>query len=286
MKCEVCGLDNDPSLDYCDNCEHPLREAPTAVVPVPRSAAPRSPAPRPVPVAARDEDDEVPAEDGFQDRLVEPRPLARPVLVGVAVLTLAGAVSGVALARRHSDTPDGPPGVVVAESSVATVPSTDDPATTSPTVAAADPQAQGAAMDQLLDRSKRSRDKLNRAIKSVEGCTGLAGAISGLREAGDERGAERDTLAALDLSAFPAGEQARSALKSAFEHSLAADRYYVQWAEEKQRNGCRNTAATRRLDAAADDKSTAAGEAKEEFLAVWNPIAQQLGLPIRDRQGI
>lgn len=305
MRCQACGLDNDPALDYCDSCEHPLRDS-TAVVSVPPPPIPR---PRPAPAVEFD-DAGTAADPGFRDTLVEPRPPARPVLVGVAVLALAGAVGGYLLAQDRGDKSGKPDSGAVTSAAARPVgggtdaarggatgaddgdggPGSGDGGPSSgnggPSSAAADPQAQGAALDKLLDRSRASRDKLNQAIKSVDGCSGVYAAIGRMREAGDERAAERDTLATLDLSAFPNGESLRSALTSAFEHSLAADQNYVKWAQEKQANDCRNTPATRAYDADGDRESDSAGRAKEQFLGLWNPIAGQLGLQTRDRQGI
>src|SRR5690349_3978274 len=289
MMCEVCGLDNDPTLRYCDNCENPLPDSATTVI---SAQPPPVPRPRPVPVAEidddYDDDDRVPIQPGFQDRLVEPRPLTRPLLAGVAVLVVAGAVGGLMLARDKPAGPSAGPGPAPAVSSSSAQPATEMPTTGTPatevTSAAADPQAQGAELDRLLGRSKQSRDKLNRAIKAVDGCSGLSGAIGRMREVGEERAAEREALLALDLSAITVGESARGALRSAFEHSLAADGYYVQWAEEKQRNGCRNTSVARSYDVAGDRESEVAGAAKQQFLDLWNPAAAQLGLQTRDRQ--
>ncbi|WP_436520110.1 hypothetical protein [Actinoplanes sp. HUAS TT8] len=281
MRCEVCGLDNDPSLDYCDNCENELRESPTAVI------SPRQPAPRPAAVTAGDyDDDETPVQPGFQDRMAEPRPLGKPVLVGVAVLALAGAIGGVVLASRDggnaAPAPTNPP-----LTSAYTAP-TSDFATTAATSAApvVDRGAQGAALDRLLVRSKQSRDKLTQANGAVFRCSGLAGAIARLREVGTERNQERADLKVLDLSGIPNGEAVRGALDSALAHSLNADKYYVKWAQQKQANGCRDTSSSEFQRIAGDDESQVAGTAKVQFLSLWNPVAGELGLPVRDRQGI
>lgn len=285
MRCEVCGLDNDPSLDYCDNCEHPLRDSTTEVL----SARPvaRPSAPRPIPVAASDYDDEAPVQGGFQDRLAEPRPLARPLLVGAAVLALAGAIGGVILAARDGDEQAAPPGPEPTVTTQLTSEYTSPPTTGSTSVApTADPAAQALALDRLLDRSKQSRDKLTSANDAVFRCSGLSGAIARLREVGTERDAEREDLSGLDLSAIANGEAIRQALDTALAHSLTADGYYVKWAQEKQRNGCRETSAATNSRTRGDDESAVAGTAKIQFLKLWNPVAGELALPVRDRQGI
>lgn len=285
MRCEVCGLNNDPSLDYCDNCEHPLRESTTAVL-----ATPPRPRRAPAPVAVFDEDDDVTVAAGpaFKDPMVEPTRLGRPLIVGVAVLALAGAAGGVVLASRHGDEPGALPGTTPATSSYVE-PSSAPPTTASPEPSpspTADPAAQGAALDQLLDRSKRSRDKLTQANDAVFRCSDLAGAITRLRAVGTERRAERTDLSRLDLSAIPNGDAIRAALDSALAHSLTADGYYVKWAQEKQGNGCRETATAKSHRVGGDDESQVAGSAKLQFLGLWNPVAAGLGLPTRDRQGI
>ncbi|GIF14614.1 hypothetical protein Ate01nite_46460 [Actinoplanes teichomyceticus] len=283
-------MDNDPSLDYCDNCEHPLRDSTTAVI-SPRQPVP-VPRPRPVPTVEfiddGDDEEETRVHGGIPRQPAEPRPLTRPLLAAVAVLTLAGAVGGTVLALNRDEPEPGPEPIVTVTTSAFTEPAL--PLTAEPTIGppspTADRAAQGAALDELLDRSKRSRDKLVQANDAVFRCAGLAGAIRRLRDVGTERNQERATLAGLDLSALANGEELRSALDSALSHSLTADGYYVKWAQEKQRNGCRETAVAEAHRIDGDNESKIAGTAKKRFLDSWNPVAAQLGLPLRDRDGI
>ncbi|KUL39899.1 zinc finger Ran-binding domain-containing protein [Actinoplanes awajinensis] len=295
MRCEACGLDNDPSLEYCDNCEHPLRDSGATVISAPQPVAVPRPRPAPAPAPRDDDDDDYDyGYDRDATRVVVPgpppapsRPLTRPVLIGVAVLALAGAAGGVALALHRDEKQAVDPGPVAsstfAEPPASLPPSEISSPSPSPTV---DPAVQGAAVDQLLDQSGQSRLKLVEANDVVFSCGDLAGAIERLQEVGTERGAERAALNGLDLSALTNGEQIRSTLDTAFSHSLAADRHYVKWAQERQGNGCRKTAKAEAHRIAGDAESTSAGAAKKQFLSLWNPVAVGLGLPARERDGI
>ncbi|GAA2700107.1 zinc finger Ran-binding domain-containing protein [Actinoplanes palleronii] len=308
MRCEACGLDNDPSLEYCDNCEHPLRDSGATVISAPQPVVVPRPRPAPAP-APRDDDDDYDYDYGYDrdaTRVVVPgpppapsRPLTRPLLIGVAVLALAGAAGGVALALHRDEKQAADPGPVTTSSFVE--PSAAEPGgvpsaepSVDPSLApfvpeaspAADPAVQGAAVDRLLDLSGQSRLKLVEANDVVFSCGDLAAAIERLQEVGTERGAERATLNGLDLSALANGEQIRSTLDTAFSHSLAADRHYVKWAQERQGNGCRKTTKAEAHRIAGDAESTSAGAAKKQFLSLWNPVAVGLGLPARERDGI
>ena len=302
MKCVACGLDNDPALRYCDNCESPLSDAPppAGAAEAPRPAATTTG--RPVARTAAVEDDDEDFGDGRggePDELLEPRSLTRPLAVGGLVLLVAIAVGGVFWAVGGDDatppsttlsSPD--PGATAPAEPAPAEPITTEPITTgsittgAATVDGTALRTQAQALDQLLSASKKSRDKLNQGIKVAGNCARLSTALTLMRQAGDERRAEQTTLASLDLSAITAGEQARSALTQALRYSIEADEEYVKWAETKSGNGCRNSTAAQRHFDAADRQSDQAGAAKSRFLELWNPVAAEAGLPPRDRQGI
>ncbi|MFI1996061.1 hypothetical protein [Actinoplanes sp. NPDC020271] len=224
---------------------------------------------------------------------MEPRSLARPLLVGAGVLALVliGVTGGLMLAdRRDGDQSagSGPASAVTQATSAYPEPATPDPTSAVPASAApvGDPAAQAAAVDRILDRSAASRDKLVHANDAVSRCADVTGAIGRLRAVGDERTGERADLSALALSAVANGEAIRNALDGALAHSLVADQHYVKWAEERQENGCRETSSSKTERAAGDRESDVAGTAKAQFLTLWNPVAAELGLTTRDRQGI
>ncbi|MFF5233087.1 hypothetical protein [Dactylosporangium sp. NPDC000521] len=218
-----------------------------------------------------------------------------PLTVLVVVLVLAG--TAIAVARMTGGTRFTPasagstagaawpkaPGSNSASSGQASGPSVSQGR---PTQAAApgDPRAQAAAVDAVLDASVASRTKLNDAIARVDDCASVEQAIGDLRAVGAERQAQLDSVAALDLSAIPEGEQLRGLLTEALRHSLAADRGFVASARVVQDGGCDGGGRADYQEA--QRQSRLAGDAKERFLAVWHPIAARHGLRERSSVGI
>ena len=250
MACPVCGLDNLPSAAACDRCNTPLGqpEPPTGV-----TYAPRRPS-----------------------RLV---PLLSALSIVVSLLVI-----GVVVYRdRQEERPAAAP--VITQSATTPTPPPAPP-TTTVAAPAVDPRPQAAVIDGLLDRSGASRDKLNGAIDRVGRCTGVGGALADLREVGDERRAQLAEVREADLSALAAGEQLRSGLVTALQHSLDADEAYVDWAAPAVTGGCGEGGSRRAAFERGRAASDRAGAAKETFLAAWNPVARQWGLPVRTRQDI
>ncbi|AEV85775.1 hypothetical protein ACWT_4754 [Actinoplanes sp. SE50] len=206
-----------------------------------------------------------------------------PLLAGLATVLFAAVGSAVLVAGAGGHQPTLPlPGLTDATGTATTGGPPPD-ASASPTGSAA---AQGAAMNQLLDRSSASRAELNAAIIAVLACEKVDDAVSRLQAVGVERDEQRSTLASLDLSAIPSGEAARDALSAGLTHSLNSDVAYVKWARERNSAGCADTPAAKVYRQAADHESASSAVAKEQFLALWNPIAVSLGLPSRGRQDL
>lgn len=207
-------------------------------------------------------------------------------MIGVAVVVGATVVAVVALRGDGVDPPPtAGPGSAVTAPATSDLPTTGhivDPPTDDPDRLAAD---QAAAVDRVLSASVASRSKLGRALQRVHGCDGdLTGATRDLRAVGDEREQQLADVATLDLSALPAGDLLRGLLRQALFHSLDADRSYVRWADSLVATSCRNGDGN--ALAAGDRASKLAGQSKIDFLAVWNPIAAEYGLPSRGREDI
>ncbi|XVV15777.1 hypothetical protein ACQP2X_15955 [Actinoplanes sp. CA-131856] len=214
-----------------------------------------------------------------------------PLVAGVSVVVLLALVAGLVLYRNGQDDPvAGPPPATQTTTAPAPTTGTTDtttaPPTTTTTTTAGDPLPQARVIDDVLVRSKSSRDKLNSAIDRVGRCTGLTGAVSDMRAVGDERRAQIDEVRGADLSAVGNGESIRSTLVTALQHSLDADAAFVEWAEAAVNGGCAETTGRKAAYARGLAESEQAGTSKVAFLAVWNPVANQLGLPTRTRQGI
>ncbi|WP_238016270.1 hypothetical protein KZZ52_53480 [Dactylosporangium sp. AC04546] len=149
---------------------------------------------------------------------------------------------------------------------------------------AADPRAQAAAIDAVLDASIASRKKLNDAIKLVGDCTLIEKAIGDLRTVGTERESQMASVSRFDLSALPRGEELRSLLNEALSYSLAADRSFVLWAQAVQGSGCGGSGSGHYDEAQAQSRNASA--AKERFVAVWNPVVAPYGLRYRSSNDI
>ena len=182
------------------------------------------------------------------------------------------------------DNVDSPAAVQATTATPDPTPTTTDPTPTpSPTV---DQLTQAAVIDDLLDRSVASRNKLNQAIDRVNRCTDLDGALADMRTVGDERRAQLSEAGSADLSALPEGEELRRELSAALQHSLQADEAYVRWTQPTVSGGCAGTPARAAAQRDGRSASDQAGAAKVVFLARWNPIAADLGLPTRSRDKI
>ncbi|MFI5911181.1 hypothetical protein [Dactylosporangium sp. NPDC051541] len=214
-----------------------------------------------------------------------------PLTVIVVVLVIASTVIAVVKLKGGGD--DNPTPPVAASGTATGGPTTTAPATTdaaAPTTAAAttkasaDPVAQAAAVDALLNASVSSRKKLNDAIQLMGNCTLVEKAIGDMRAAGTEREAQIDNIGKFDLSAIPEGEQVRAALKESLGFSLAADRSFVQWAQAQQSSGCGGGGQSYYDEAQKQSKN--ATDAKNRFLGVWNPVASRYQLQTRSSDNI
>ena len=266
MRCTSCNLDNDPALRLCARCNQTLIPSGTGVT---NSTGDRN-------------------HLTTENLLPADKPSARhsatwPLVAMVAVI--AAAITTVLVIRELRPEPQAaPPPTTPTETLQSDVQFT---ATPDPDPdPAGDPQAQSLAIDKLLDESVSSRRKLNQAIDRARRCAGLAGAIAAMEEVGAERRGQIARTEAVRVDGLAAGEQVRAQLREALQRSLDADQKFIRWASAVQRRGCTTTAPLTSDYRAAEADSEAAGVAKRELLAAWNPIAVQFGLATRSRDDI
>ena len=253
MVCPTCGLENDPSSRACARCNTALIPAPTTELTAPiYGRAPRGPGRLPLYAAA------------------------------ASVLLIAVVAAGIVIYRGDQAADPAVP----AEVAPPTQPIPGDSEPTPPPTEGPSIQAQATGIDRLLDQSVASRRKLNAAIDLVNRCTALSTALSDMRDVGTERQQQLHIAGGADLSALPNGEQLRTALSDALRNALAADRGFVSWTAPTVAGGCADTGRRRAAYAQAQAASTRAQEAKKRFLAIWNPIAAQQGLPARSNKDI
>lgn len=141
--------------------------------------------------------------------------------------------------------------------------------------------SQAMPIDNLLNRSRGERTGIQEAVANIRGCRNMAAAAATLRSAADQRNALLGQLTGLNMDKLPQGAALSSALSQAWQASATFDQEYAAYADEAAARQCTGPRGPH-YDAAvrADGQATAA---KNQALALWNPIADQAGL--KKRQG-
>lgn len=142
-------------------------------------------------------------------------------------------------------------------------------------------QAQAKSLDALLESSNSSRTAVIDAVASIKQCSNLAGSATALRTAASQRDDLVTKLSQLTFDKLPNHGDLVAQLTTAWKASAAADNHYAAWADQVAgTNGCHNGHAANTPDQgnAASEQATLA---KKKAAALWNPIAQQYGLPER-----
>ncbi|WP_290108692.1 hypothetical protein [Actinomadura sp. DC4] len=134
---------------------------------------------------------------------------------------------------------------------------------------------QATAFNELLESSAATRKELPGDLQT---CDGVSGAIGTLEQVIGERESQLSRAQSLTVDALEGGEDLRTSLVTALEDSLRADRAYLAWANTVQ--GCTGDAPTDDSDhAEAAQADEDAGDAKDDVVSAWRPIADQFGLP-------
>jgi len=215
------------------------------------------------------------------------------VAVVVAAALVVGAVLVVRNLGRHdarAETTGGaggdlattlPPGTAA---DTAGVPDQGTSATTPPPDLSHD---QASQLNALLDESSNARDEVVSGVAAVASCGRVADGAQALATAVSDRQDVLQRLASLDASSLPNGAELVSLFGVAVQKSLEADQHFAAWAASIQGSGgCQGTAPHDSDYQAAAQASGAATGAKQEFLALWNPIATSEGLPTREEKNI
>ncbi|WP_405017149.1 hypothetical protein OHV05_08745 [Kitasatospora sp. NBC_00070] len=231
------------------------------------------------------------------EELPEHRPRRRvPLLVAIGVVLLVVVGVGVAWAVRNGDEPShgaapavsspAAPQPAPAQSTPAGQPSADNSA--SPSAGSANgPQAaaQAKALDELLTRGEGAKAPIGNAVAKVNSCPGKA-EITGAVEVFETGATQRDQLVAdlakLEFGDLPAGVEAVALLKTAWQTSGDIDRAYAAWARTVGSQGCTGGAAPGGADLKrANELNPQATQAKKDFVAKWNSLANTFGLTPR-----
>ena len=148
----------------------------------------------------------------------------------------------------------------------------------SPSSAAAPAEQQGADnLSALLSQSVSDRGAINNAYNDVASCgPTLSQDQATFQQAVTSRQSLLSRLGSMpDAAALPAGMI--SSLTQAWQASITADQDFAAWAQDESAN-CTPNGSDANLSAATGPDNQAT-QGKTAFVASWNPIAQQYGLP-------
>jgi len=223
-----------------------------------------------------------PMPEPWQPPPVRRRNRTGQAIVAAWVIVVVAAIAAVAIAfwptgksankAAHAVTPAGGPSSSAAPS-------------TQTSTAGGDAQTQATAINTLLDGMATTRSELSQAVTDAQDCSGISGAVPAIQKAVGDRAAQLGTAKSLQVGALDNGDKLKEALTSAVQASLDADNLYLKWANDNQ--GCSGTTPEDSdFTQAGVISQTRAGPAKTEFLTYWAPVAQQQGLPARDRDHI
>ncbi len=221
---------------------------PPAIVPAPRPA-PNVPIPvTPVVVAT-------PKRSGAAQKGV------RAILIGAGLCLVAAIAIPVALS-----------GVGAHTSAPGTVTSNSNSGTSGSNGSESD---QATAMNSLLQDSSNSRTSVESSVQEVQNCSDIADGTSGLQQVVSERSTELSEADNLSTGAMPNGATLKSDLIGAIKNSLDADNDFLSWAQGV--GGCSGSAPEDSNYQAAMNASSTAVSYKNDFVTLWNPIAQSQG---------
>ncbi len=206
----------------------------------------------------------------------------RPPSVAVAGIVGVVIVVVVALVVAHSNhkwpfssvattVPTNPPPSSSSSSSSSTVRTTPPPAPPSP-------KQEATQLSDLLVQSSSDRMAIVNAVSDIGSCQDLVGDDQTLTNAASNRQTLLTQLSALNLSGLPNNTQLSQALAGAWTASKASDQFYSKWANDELA-GCssNNTSDPNYQNAQTTDAQSTAD--KTIFSNLWNPIANQYGLP-------
>ena len=206
-------------------------------------------------------------------------------LIAVAAVVVLAAVGAVAfLAGKAGPHSSGPGSVNAAASSpVASASASTSPASSSPSSSPATSLPGAAAMTALgsdLARSAAVRPTVQAAINDVQNCSeSPASGEAALQQAINTRQDILQGLRTLDVSRLPNGPQLVSTLTTAMQNSLHADNDYHAWMADLVSAGstCGSNASQDSNYVAGGTASAMATTSKNDFLAIWNPMAPRYG---------
>jgi hypothetical protein len=135
--------------------------------------------------------------------------------------------------------------------------------------------AQAKAVDLVLSLGRTSRESLNSALMD---CNDLDTTVATLQTVAQHRQDALTSSRSLNLSQLTSGDDLKQQMIAAYQYSREADLAWIALAKDGKCLGEDNLSknSTYQSGMAA---SAEAGQAKERLTALWNPIAEEYGLP-------
>jgi hypothetical protein len=131
----------------------------------------------------------------------------------------------------------------------------------------------------ILSNTSSARSAVGNAVNGVGGCTeDPASGIATLQSSAQSRTSDAQSAQRLAVDAIPNGESLRSTLVSLLQDSATADNGYAQWMQDIQSQGCPVNTSSDQGYQSGDQASQSATQDKQNFVAMWNPLASQFGL--------
>jgi len=129
--------------------------------------------------------------------------------------------------------------------------------------------------------SATARTLVKTAVPQVAACTMTpADGITQLQQAITDRQNVITAMDALSVSAIPDGQSMRTDLGNVLQLSINADRDFIGWMQDPQSTlACPASTAPDTDYHTGLQVSAQAVQAKNDFLAIWNPLARQFQLP-------
>lgn len=206
----------------------------------------------------------------------KPPPVRRSLLFGLAALVLlaGGGIGAYVMLHHQAHASAGTGG----DQKVANSSPTPGPASPAPS---SPEQGQLTQFQTAVRGSVTARSLVKTAVTQVGACTMTpADGVAQLQQAITDRKEVIAMMSGLPMSAIPAGQPMRTDLGNVLQLSITADRDFVGWMQDPQTTqGCPASTAQDGDYTAGLQASSQAVQAKKQFLALWNPLAEQFGLP-------
>ncbi|WP_173098497.1 hypothetical protein [Actinomadura verrucosospora] len=196
---------------------------------------------------------------------------SKPLLIGVAALVVV-ALAAVAFVVW-------PSGGKGDDASPKAGKSSSKPVSQNERISSAEKQ-QAQAMSAVLDASVDARRVLAGALGRAGRCKDMPVAVQGFQNAVQRRQNQLNRTRGLKVGQLTKGEQLRSSLAQALQASLQVDQLLLRWAQSQAHCHGKPKPNAAHVPGRAQGERRAT-QAKQRFVALWNPVARKTGQPVR-----